>query len=605
MSTILVVDDMPIIRDPIASMLDVAGYRTLRAGNGVEAMKVLGAEGADLILLDVSMPEMDGLTFLGRIRSDPSTARIPVIMLSGAEDRNDILRAGKLGIQGYVLKSRFSLTDLLNRVRTQLEPAKVPAHAVAGASGKMAEKAAPVEKAAAAAALGRQRGDQGAAARKLVAGAPGLVPPVSRLDHEMPNLLTRELCLQRTERALQGKTLSGVVAQVISLAASSRGDMAQLASLVSRDAMLSARILQAANSTGYRTARSVVSTIPDAIRQVGCSGVRNIAASLAIFDAMPASSADGFNPILCWQHSFAVATLCERLATVGGGEDDASAHAYLVGLCHDLGEILFRMQFGPEYQTVVDAQAKTGRPRNEVERTVLGMTHGELVLTILKHLGLPDAVRDPIEVFHNGGQARGADAARLVRLLRLAELYANGALLAAGGNAPVEPLTCADCRAATGTDNPPALDIAAFSGEIVAMTAMLARLTAEDEAKLLVPLYPVQEVRLWLARDPALSTFDPVTTALQSMARVTARSALPDVNALRDYDGLVVLARNASVAGFTGRDIATVSSARSDKSPRVLWLVGRMDPADATPAGACPAPWPISLSQLARFVGPA
>jgi hypothetical protein len=77
--------------------------------------------------------------------------------------------------------------------------------------------------------------------------------------------------------------------------------------------MLSARVLHVANSAAYASARPVVHTIPDAVRQVGMSTVRNVASSLGIFEAMPPSSADGFNPIRCWQHSLAVAMLCERL----------------------------------------------------------------------------------------------------------------------------------------------------------------------------------------------------------------------------------------------------------------------------------------------------
>ncbi len=115
-STVLVVDDMPIIRDPIAATLVAAGYEAHCAGNGKQALEQLRGQQVDLILLDVNMPVMDGLSFLRILRGDSSTAEIPVIMLSGAEDREDILQAAKLGIRGYVLKSNFSLKDLLTRV---------------------------------------------------------------------------------------------------------------------------------------------------------------------------------------------------------------------------------------------------------------------------------------------------------------------------------------------------------------------------------------------------------------------------------------------------------------------------------------------------------
>src|SRR5439155_24087295 len=108
-----------------------------------------------------------------------------------------------------------------------------------------------------------------------------------------------------------------------------------LAPLIARDAMLSARVLQAANSAAYVSSRPVVSTIPDAVRQIGTATVRSIAAALGIFDVMPPTAPDGFNPIRCWQHSFAVAMLCKRLVPKEGGGGDA-ALVYLIGLCHDL-----------------------------------------------------------------------------------------------------------------------------------------------------------------------------------------------------------------------------------------------------------------------------
>ena len=89
-------------------------------------------------------------------------------------------------------------------------------------------------------------------------------------------------------------------------------------------------VASAANSATYASQRGQVTNIAEAVKNIGCAAVRNIAAALGIFDAMPATTQATFNPIRCWQHSFAVAQLCERLMTA----TDASAGgiAYLVGL---------------------------------------------------------------------------------------------------------------------------------------------------------------------------------------------------------------------------------------------------------------------------------
>lgn len=419
-----------------------------------------------------------------------------------------------------------------------------------------------------------------------------------RTGGEVNRLLDRDECVRRAEQAMQARTLSGVVAQVISMAASPRSDMAELSSLVARDPMLSARILQAANSVGYASTRGVVSTIAEAVRNIGCSTVRDIAASLGVFDAMPACSADGFNPIRCWQHSFAVAMICQRLV-----RDGDSGAAYLIGLCHDLGEILFHTHFGAEYRQVLDAQAATGRRRDELERKMLGMTHGELVVTILKCLGLPDAIRGPIEAFHKAGIGARAGGDAATRLLRVADLYANGTLLASSPQSPLAPLTRPECRAIAGEDEPACPDGTSLRAEIFALTAMLARLSAKEEAELLVPLYPHRDVAIWLARDAAFSTFDPVAGALDALGNVTVQNRLPTVDEAAQLHGIVILSRNAHVGGLSAMEAARAAALRPGSPLPVLCLTGSVEGVSGPlPDGILPCLWPVPLVKLAEFV---
>ena len=122
MSTVLVVDDMPIFRDPIAASLRLAGYETACAADGASALAAARARRPDVILLDISMPVMDGFACLKELRAHPRLADVPVILLTAASDRKSIIEAGKFGVKDYLLKSRFSLADLLARVRKYAEP---------------------------------------------------------------------------------------------------------------------------------------------------------------------------------------------------------------------------------------------------------------------------------------------------------------------------------------------------------------------------------------------------------------------------------------------------------------------------------------------------
>lgn len=575
--TVLVVDDMPIVRDPIAATLGAAGYQALSASNGEQALEILHAQRVDLILLDVNMPVMGGLPCLRAIRGDSSIADIPVIMLSGAEERDDVLQAAKLGIRGYVLKSQFSLKDLMARVTQHfdgLTPVSTPIALPPGPSA-----IAPVPDMTT--IIARR-------AEAVASRSSALCP-----SGQSRSLLNRKQCVERARQALNGRTLSGVVAEVISIAASPRGNTADLIATIARDPLLSAKVLQVANSSANASARGIVATLPEAVRNIGCAAVRNIAATLGVFSAIPASDSDGFNLLRCWQHAFAVATLCNHLAS-----KDDSGLAYLVGLCHDLGDILFHSQFVEEYQQVLEIQQSTGKPRNEVEKMVLGMSQSEVLQIIVQCLELPNAISSPMLEYHLKGPG-SSGGSPLTRLLRVADLYANGMLLASSNQSPIRPITCAEANSVTGQDNPPQIDRVTMRSEILALTATLSRFSEKQQAEVMVPLFPKQPVRLWLARDPSLSSLDPLEAALEFQTDVTTRNRLPGTGEAAEYEAIVVMARTNLVSGFTHAEIKR-AAARPNREPiSAFRIAGRVDEESN---GLVPSTWPISLAQLAEFV---
>jgi DNA-binding response OmpR family regulator len=119
---ILIVDDMPAVVEPVATVLAEAGYETRCAADGGEALRVMDERTPDLVLLDVSMPVMDGLSVLRIMRRRPKLAAVPVILLTGASDKSSVVEAGKLGVRDYVLKSSFRLSELLARVTKYVKP---------------------------------------------------------------------------------------------------------------------------------------------------------------------------------------------------------------------------------------------------------------------------------------------------------------------------------------------------------------------------------------------------------------------------------------------------------------------------------------------------
>ena len=114
--TLLVVDDKVSLRTMVRDFFTEQGYRCLTAANGVEAMTMVRTERPDLILLDVSMPEMDGHEFLTRLRRESNT---PVIMLTARVEEPDRVVGLELGADDYITKP-FSLREVKARIQAVL-----------------------------------------------------------------------------------------------------------------------------------------------------------------------------------------------------------------------------------------------------------------------------------------------------------------------------------------------------------------------------------------------------------------------------------------------------------------------------------------------------
>ena len=122
MRRILIVDDAPMSRNAMARLLQQEGYETSLAANGAEALAKLKSLKPDLIVLDHMMPEVDGLTFLSGIRRFPKWKNLPVIMFTGLKDRNHLMKAQTLGVKEYLVKSEYTMQDLVGLIRKHLQP---------------------------------------------------------------------------------------------------------------------------------------------------------------------------------------------------------------------------------------------------------------------------------------------------------------------------------------------------------------------------------------------------------------------------------------------------------------------------------------------------
>jgi len=117
---ILIVDDEPFNVDYIEQELEDSEYETLSAVNGQEALDKVQSEAPDLVLLDIMMPVMDGFEVLSRLKANPETREIPVIVISASNDLKSVVRGIKLGAEDYLPKP-FEPVLLCARIASSLE----------------------------------------------------------------------------------------------------------------------------------------------------------------------------------------------------------------------------------------------------------------------------------------------------------------------------------------------------------------------------------------------------------------------------------------------------------------------------------------------------
>ena len=101
---ILVVDDEPTIVRLMEFILARQGHEMIVAVNGEEALQKIKTHQPDLVLLDIMMPRIDGYEVAQRVRADPQTAALPIIMLSAKAQDEDIRRGVEVGVDEYVTK---------------------------------------------------------------------------------------------------------------------------------------------------------------------------------------------------------------------------------------------------------------------------------------------------------------------------------------------------------------------------------------------------------------------------------------------------------------------------------------------------------------------
>ncbi|MDP2909927.1 MAG: response regulator [bacterium] len=117
MKKILFIEDEPALQEALGEALKQSSYAVVKATDGDSGLRLAKSELPDLILLDLIMPNKDGYEVLEDLKNDLATNRIPVIVLTNLEGMKDIEKAIAAGATNYLVKTRYELGELIEKIK--------------------------------------------------------------------------------------------------------------------------------------------------------------------------------------------------------------------------------------------------------------------------------------------------------------------------------------------------------------------------------------------------------------------------------------------------------------------------------------------------------
>ena len=466
MSLIMIVDDHAVVREPLAAALMRFGYETVCAADGVDAERLIREQVPDLILLDVAMPRMDGLTLLKRLRADERTRNVPVMILSARAERSTVVDSVRLGIRGYLLKSQFSLQDLYDKIAAQLgapapgSPPESTPESPAASGSPSAGMGADTSTGSGAPDVAGKPAGQGSPDESApqVAAPPAPVPDaaagaaaggeeVALEDEPLPDsfeqlkpIMTRSQIKERIDATEELRAFSPTVAVMLKLTSNPRCTIDQIVRAVGRDHAIALKLLKLANSAAYSRGEPVDS-VRNAILRIGLKQLRQAVLNIGVIEHFSAVDLGPYMDIRqFWEHAIGCGLIAAGLAAAAESCDTDSA--FTMGLLHDAGRLVLHERFGVDYDRVCRNARHLGMSLERIESRMLLLNHADVMDRLLHTWKFPTSLVNPI-VFHHltAGSIRGQAPRDLAQVatLGLANRYAHALLLGSSGNPMLYP----------------------------------------------------------------------------------------------------------------------------------------------------------------------
>ena len=423
MSTILLVDDDPLYRDSVARALRQNGHDVTCASNGVQAIATLQKAPPDLILLDIEIPQVDGLTVLRIVRGNPDYKKIPIILLTACSERRTVMQATEHNIQGYLLKSNITVDQILAKVEKCI--------AEATTSSKDLRKDARDE---------HEFASQ-SSMQVTTTDEPSVEGPKSFTTLEdLTPVVTKSKLVKLVKHGLELRPLDVTVQNVMAATSSSHCSAEDVARAVANDQALSIRLLKLANSTAYSRGHPVDS-VKAAVTRIGIREVRKLVMTLGVLDLYEESKSRHVDIRLFWEHSVGCGLLASAIAKSSGYKK--SEDYFLWGTVHDVGRLVLLDHLSEQYAGVWDAADALGLPLEAVEPKMMIMDHCDILEYALEYWKFPREFITPVVSHHqpiHKIKRLSPDQRDAAAIISLANYLAHALLLGSSGNEVIYPL---------------------------------------------------------------------------------------------------------------------------------------------------------------------
>lgn len=118
---ILIIEDDRSLQNALVEIINQEGFESESAFDGEEGLAKIRSYAPDLILLDIILPKKDGFEVLAEIKKDEALKKIPILILTNLEEMDNVQKALDLGATNYMVKSDFSLKDVMEKIRTTIK----------------------------------------------------------------------------------------------------------------------------------------------------------------------------------------------------------------------------------------------------------------------------------------------------------------------------------------------------------------------------------------------------------------------------------------------------------------------------------------------------